>query len=183
MAQRRMRAATHDPDVTLDRWINPQDARTFLADFSDPNSPSEWIGLAHTLINYACHVDATMPLSDSAWTVVRRAYCAERVKIRMDSEGTFWRGTHKLSGLTRRKGAIYPLVQHLYKHPGYHQSYRLEIELNMRPGTFDTTLSRARHDHIEPDFGGVKAEGAEWIYLVTSLRGEGVALIHTDLSP
>ena len=156
-------------------------AAEFLARVSDPNSPSEWIALTRTAL-YRSIDDLSKLSGEALWRATQRDYCAARVRIRLDADGVFWKGKHELIGLTAKKRAIYPFVKYLYDNPGFHLPYRLETALNMKPGTLEITLSRARNEHLE---GGLSDGNAsdDWVYLVTDPKGRGIALLHTDRSP
>lgn len=181
IADARIRSATGRDADALAKLVPIERAADFLARVSDPHSPSEWIALARAALSRSVS-DPSEPPGESRWRALERGYCAARVRISMDGDGAFWRGGHKLAGLTAKKRAIYPLVKYLYDNPGFHLPYRLETTLNMKPGTLEITLSRARNEHLEDGLSEGNASD-DWVYLVTDPKGRGMALLHTDRSP
>lgn len=188
IAGRRLRVALGAPgdlSLNLERLISPDEFTQFLEDYSSPDSPGEWVALAGHCLD-AASTRNQWPLDPAGWVSARRAYCAERLKIRMDSQGVFWRGPRVIRGLTPRKRALYPLVKYLYEHPGWHPGKRLAEKLNMDMTMLNTYVYRARRDFLEPEFvfdaGRLNedVENAQPIYLVKDARGEGYALLHTD---
>ncbi|MFN8495450.1 MAG: hypothetical protein U0350_48090 [Caldilineaceae bacterium] len=182
LIEQRLAPASDQRIAALDQLIEPKEWITFLNDFADVQNPCEWLILAR-LIAERVNSTGEIPLSEPAWLQVRRAYCAERVKIRLDDQGSFWRGKQLLSDLTPKKRAIYPLVKYLYDHPGVHRTYALTNALKVDETNLNTMISRARKDHLEPflPIDGDNEEG--WVYLVTDLKGGGYALQHTDRTP
>ncbi len=180
LAQRRLRAASLNSSETplRSKDMVPLESFTqFLEQFSDPTSPSEWVALTGYCLEQAVATQQ-LPLTSLGWLASRRRYCADRLKIHLDAQGTFWRGPHPLKDLTPRKRALYPLVKYLYEHPGYHLPYKLAKDLNTDVDTLNTYIHRIRKEYLEP----LLEEGAEEenLYLVTDTRGEGYALLHTD---
>lgn len=161
--------------IARDRW----DA--FLQEFSDIGNPVAWLALAKLAVTQVNRIGRA-PVDNEGWLQMRRAYCAEHLKIRLDEYGNFWRGPQRLDGLTERKRAIYPLVRYLYENPGFQRTYKLMDKFGMDENTLNTNISRARKDHIEPIFADAPDNG-ETIYLVTDYKGGGYALFHTARSP
>jgi hypothetical protein len=179
MLNRRLQAASRGQFADLAVLVEANQFESFLDEFSDIHSPVEWLALCRLVVE-TVNEHGEAPLSTAHWLSVRRAYFAERLKIRLDAEGHFWRGKHLLHDLTRNKRAIYPLVKYLYENPGFHRTYRLAAALNTDDNTLNTTISRARKDHLEPDLGGATGAEESFIYLVTDFKGGGYALLHTD---
>lgn len=182
LIDQRLALASEQPGITLAQLIAPELCTTFLNDFTDARSPCEWLILTRLIVE---KVNATgeMPLIEQSWLHVRRTYCAERVRIWLDEQGSFWRGKQLLVDLTPKKRAIYPLVKYLYEHPGVHRTYTLTRALDVDETNLNTMISRARKDHLEP-FLPMDGDSEEaWIYLVTDLKGGGYALRHTAQSP
>lgn len=161
--------------------IDPQEVVGFPRDFSDVASPVEWLILARLMLKEV-EMHDKIPLSTRSWAAVRRVYCAERVPLWLDKQGSFWRGTQLLAELTSRKRAILPLVKYL-RLPGFHRPYLLIDKLTqMRKDqavidetNLNTMISRARAI-LEP-FPAIEDEIDEgWIYLVTDRVGGGYAL-------
>lgn len=158
--------------------VDPAQIAAFLDEFSDPYSPTEWLALAYHVFAQVNH-DSVLPLSEAAWRAARRAYCAERVPIRMDEQGSFWRGKQLLADLTPKKRALYPLVKYLYEHPGVQRTYKLIAALDVDETNLNTMISRVRKEHLEP-FPPLEAERDEgWIYVITDLKGGGYELRNT----
>lgn len=170
-----------DPRIhTLAQLVDPAQIIAFLNEFSDVYSPTEWLVLVRQMVEQADH-GCELPLSEAAWRNVRRAYCAERVPIWMDEQGSFWRGKQLLTDLNPKKRALYPLVKYLYEHPGVQRTYKLLTALDVDEPNLNTMISRLRKDHIEP-FPPTETERDDaWIYIVTD-EGGGYALRNTDRS-
>ncbi|MEZ4709602.1 MAG: hypothetical protein R3A44_20500 [Caldilineaceae bacterium] len=178
----RLRHLAHPPFCSLDDLIDSNLPAGFLAEYSDAASPLEWLALTRLLVDEAVNTQQ-MPLSASSWLAVRRAYCAARVPLWLDEQGSFWRGSQLLTDLTPRKRAIYPLVKYLYEHPGIHRPYKLVDKLvntkkeedTVDETNLNTMISRARAI-IEP-FPAIEGETEDgWIYLVTDKKGGGYEL-------
>ena len=182
LVERRLEIASQGQIRRLDDLIGLDHFGAFLRDYADVQSPAAWIDLARHL---ACQIDRSgaLPATGTDWLAARRAYCAQHLKIRRDGEGRFWRGNQLLEGLVLRKRAIYPLIEYLYEHPGFHRTYQLTREFNIDENTLNTTISRARKEHIEPQFDGGDEDESGFIYLVTDYKGGGYGLQHTDRSP
>lgn len=163
---------------SLAQLIEPVQCATFLDEFSDVHSPTEWLTLAWHIVEQI-NRDEAIPLPEVAWLRARRAYCAERVSIRLDEQGSFWRGKQLLADLTPKKRALYPLVVYLYEHPGVQRTYKLLAALDVDETNLNTMISRVRKDHLEP-FPPTAAERDDvWIYLVTDAKGGGYELRNT----
>ncbi len=174
LIDQRLRLLNHSPVWSLPHLIQPEEFITFLRDFSDVDSPFEWITLTHLLLDEARGSKA-FPLTLPSWRVVRRLYCAKRVFLRLDEQGNFWRGSQLLTELTPRKRAIYPLLKYLYQYPGVHRPYILMHKFNMDEANLNTIISRARAI-IEP-FPAVEGEEEDgWIYLLSDRMGGGYEL-------
>ncbi|MCE7986129.1 MAG: hypothetical protein DYG89_33545 [Caldilinea sp. CFX5] len=181
LIDRRLQLLDHPSIQTLEQLIAPAQVVTFLEEFSDASSPTEWVTLVRLLLEQV-NQGSEIPLSEAAWRSVRRAYCAERVPIWMDEQGSFWRGKQILTDLNPRKRALYPLLKHLYEHPGVHRTYKLLNELNLDEPNLNTMISRLRKEHVEP-FPPTEAEREDvWIYIVTDGKGGGYELRHTTRS-
>jgi hypothetical protein len=167
---------------TLDQLVTSAAFTALLDKYSDAHSPLEWLTLAR-LIAEKVNATGEMPLSERSWLNVQRAYCAERVKLRFDEQGSFWRGKHLLVDLTPKKRAIYPLVKYLYEHPGVHRTYNLINALGVDETNLNTMIFRARKEHLEPFLPQAGDSEDAWVYLITDTKGGGYALIHTDRSP
>jgi hypothetical protein len=177
----RLQLLDHPVIQTLEQLIAPEQVVTFLDEFSDVHSPTEWIMLIRLILEQI-NQGSVFPLSEATWRNVRRAYCAERVPIWMDEQGSFWRGKHLLADLNPRKRALYPLIKHLYEHPGVHRTYKLLQELNVDEPNLNTMISRLRKEHVEP-FPPTETERDDvWIYLVTDSKGGGYELHNTNRS-
>lgn len=182
IVDRRLAIASQGEILHLGDLINLDDFHLFLHNYADHHSPSAWIDLT-------CHLarqinrSGIWPVPKNDWLAVRRAYCSEHLKIRRDQEGSFWRGNRLLEGLTPRKRAIYPLVDYLYEHPGIQRTYQLTRQFGVDENILNTTISRARKEHIEPQFEDENENESEFIYLVTDHKGGGYGLQHTDRTP
>lgn len=179
LIERRLQLLAHPRIHTLAQLLDPAQVATFLNEFSDAHSPTEWLALVRQMIE---QIDrgSELPLSEAAWRNARRAYCAERIPLRMDEQGSFWRGKQLLADLNPKKRALYPLVKYLYEHPGVHRTYKLLTELDVDEPNLNTMISRLRKDHIEP-FPPTETERDDvWIYLVTDGKGGGYELRNTD---
>lgn len=185
LVDQRLHLLNHPQLCSLADLIDPQEFAAFLSDFSDVASPLEWLTLTRLLVKEVEKSDE-IPLSTRSWVAVRRAYCAERVPLWLDEQGSFWRGAQLLTELTPRKRAIYPLVKYLYEHPGFHRPYLLIDKLaSMRKDQKDqdalgetnlnTMISRARAI-LEPFPSAENETDDGWIYLVTDPDGKGYAL-------
>jgi hypothetical protein len=181
LIDQRLSLATGGRIKSLGQLVAPDACATFLDNVSDAHSPLEWLALVR-LIAEKVNITGEIPLGEQAWLNVRRAYYAERVKLRLDEQGSFWRGKQLLAELTPKKRAIYPMVKYLYEHPGVHRTYNLLNALAVDETNLNTMISRARKEHLEP-FPPLEGDSEEaWIYLVTDSKGGGYALKHTDRS-
>ena len=182
LIEQRLTLASAHSINSLAQLVAPAECITFLESFSDVGSPVEWLTLARLIVE---KVNATeqYPLSQADWLSVRRSYCVERVKLRLDEQGSFWRGKQLLTDLTPKKRALYPLLKYLYEHPGVHRTYTLTGVLDVDETNLNTMVSRVRKEHLEP-FLPTEEEGEEaWIYLVTDFKGGGYTLVNTLRSP
>jgi hypothetical protein len=180
LLDRRLAIASGQQIQTLAQLVEPDKFVALLTNSADVNNPVEWLTLMQ-MIAEVVNQQPSLPLSEQAWLSIQRAYYTERVKIRLDERGSFWRGSQLLSELTPKKRAIYPLVRYLYENPGIHRTYHLTKVLDVDEPNLNTIISRARKDHLEP-FVIADSEEA-WIYLVTDFKGGGYQLKHTDHSP
>ena len=180
LIDRRLQLMAHPRLHTLAQLFDPAQVTAFLDEFSDAHSPTEWLALVREMIEQV-NRSSEMPLAEAAWRNVRRAYCAERVPIWMDEQGSFWRGKQLLADLNPKKRALYPLVKYLYEHPGVHRTYKLLTELDVDEPNLNTMISRLRKDHVEP-FPPTDTERDDvWVYIVTD-EGGGYELRNTDRS-
>jgi hypothetical protein len=170
------RAQSVGMNKPFDAFISVQRATEFLREYSDPNSPSEWLSLAHFVLERV-KTTGHMPLDDVDWLTVCRDYHAARLKISMDRSGVFWRGPRPISDLTPRKRKIYSVIRYLYEHPGFHKTYLVAHATKINVEALNTNVHRGR-EFIEPRLDSVVEQLP--IYLVTDPRGEGYALQHTD---
>lgn len=180
MLERRLIIASGQQIQTLSQLVEPDKFVDLLTNSADVNNPVEWLTLMR-MIAEMVNQQPLFPLSEHAWLSIQRTYYTERVKIRLDEQGNFWRGSQLLSELTPKKRAIYPLVRYLYENPGIHRTYHLTKVLDVDEPNLNTIISRARRDYLEP-FVNADTEEA-WIYLVTDFKGGGYQLQHTDRSP
>lgn len=180
LLDRRLAIASGQQIQTLAQLVEPDKFIDLVINSADVNNPVEWLTLMR-MIAEIVNQQPSPPLSEQAWLSIQRTYYTERVKIRLDEQGGFWRGSQLLSELTPKKRAIYPLVRYLYENPGVHRTYHLMKALNVDEPNLNTIISRARNDHLEP-FVTADSEEA-WIYLVTDFKGGGYQLKHTDHSP
>jgi hypothetical protein len=163
---------------SLTQLIDIEQFAAFLSEHSDVHSPTEWLALARCIVEQV-NRNPVIPLSEAAWRYVRRVFCAERVPIWMDEQGSFWRGKQLLADLTPKKRALYPLVKYLYEHPGVQRTYKLLAALDVDEPNLNTMISRVRKEHLEP-FPPTETERDDiWIYLVTDTKGGGYELRHT----
>lgn len=181
MVDRRLQLLELRAIQSLAQLIDPAQFATFLDEFSDVHSPTEWLILTQHIVEQINH-DEEIPLSEAAWLRVRRAYCAERVPIRMDEQGSFWRGKQLLADLTPKKRALYPLIKYLYEHPGVQRTYKLLAALDVDETNLNTMISRVRKDHLEPFPPTVTEREDVWIYLITDVNGGGYELRNTNRS-
>lgn len=179
LVARRLQLASAQRVQALAQLVDEAKFLALLQNSANAGSPVEWLALTHMIVAVV-NEEGRLPLSEQAWLRIQRTYYAERVKLYMDEQGSFWRGNRLLADLTPKKRAIYPLIRYLYENPGTHRTYQLLKVLNIDEQNLSTIVSRARKEHIEPLAGD--AEEA-WIYLVTDFRGGGYALRHTDRSP
>lgn len=177
LIEERLRFSSEQEIASLTDLINMEKILALLQDSSDVHNPKEWLALLHIIIE-TINQQGRIELDEKVWQSVQRAYFEKQVKIRLDEQGSFWRGNRLLTDLTPRKRAIYPLVRYLYENPGVHRTYKLMDTLGVDETNLNTIISRARKDHLEP-FVSVEAEDA-WIYLVTDFKGGGYELKHTD---
>lgn len=180
LIDRRLQLMAHPCIHTLAHLIDPAQVTAFLNEFSDAHSPTEWLALVRQMIE---QIDrgSELPLSEAAWRNVRRAYCAERIPIRMDEQGGVWHGKQLLANLNPKKRALYPLVKYLYEHPGVQRTYKLLTALDVDEPNLNTMISRLRKDHVEP-FPPIDTERDDvWVYIVTD-EGGGYELRNTDRS-
>lgn len=164
---------------SLAQAIDPAQVAAFLDEFSDVHSPAEWLALARHVLEQV-YRGSELPLPETIWRTVRRAYCAERVPIRMDEGGSFWRGKQLLADLTPKKRALYPLVKYLYEHPGVQRTYKLIAALSVDETNLNTMISRVRKEHLEPFPPTDEEQDEGWIYVVTDSKGGGYELRNTD---
>jgi hypothetical protein len=179
MIDRRLQLMQEPALHSFTQLIDPGQFRAFLQEYSDANSPTEWLVLARLVVTQVSQ-SGTYPLSEADWLTVRRAYCGERIKIRMDEGGKFWRGKQLLADLTPKKRALHPLVKYLYEHPGVQRTYKLAAALDVDETNLNTMIFRIRKEHLEP-FPPTGGEHDDvWIYVVTDSKGGGYELRNTD---
>ncbi|HRB29736.1 MAG TPA: hypothetical protein PK517_06165 [Nitrosomonas sp.] len=130
-----------------------------LENASDVGNPSEWLILTRLIVE-AVNQQKSFPLSEKSWIGVQRTYYGERVKIRMDENGYFWR---------EKKWAIYPVMKYLYEHPGTRSITELKAALPVDEANLNTIVFRIRKEHLEPIPSSDKEDA--WIYLITEPIG------------
>lgn len=175
----RLKLASADQLHSVTQLVTTNKLQSFFDSASDIGNPIEWLVLTRLIIE-AFNQQESFPLSEKSWLAVQRAYYSERVKIRMDEKGYFWRGTRLLPDLTEKKWAIYPVMRFLYEHPGVQSITTLISALAVDEANLNTIVFRIRKEHLEPIPSSDKEDA--WIYLVTE-PGVGYSLRHTDRSP
>lgn len=180
LIEQRLQLLAHPRIHTLAQLLDPAQVAAFLHEFSDVHSPTEWLALVRQMLEQAAH-GSELPLSEAGWRNAQRAYCAERIPIRMDEQGGFWRGKQLLADLNPRKRALYPLIKYLYEHPGVQRTYKLLTALDVDEPNLNTMISRLRKDHVEPLPPTDTERDDVWIYIVTD-EGGGYELRNTDRS-